>query len=148
MYHICPRCLCRLTSRPYNADPCLQETFDTLVWDKDSLSSIIEYSDTFKNYFANLTKKAHSDGDLQGGGVRNLGLARHRFESSQKPLSRLTLWFDAAIATALYIMRERRSGSREHKAAKQFLKFINVERLLQAAMMCDGGDESLMLLRL
>ena len=118
------------------------------MWDKDSLSSIIEYSDVFKKYFANMTKKAHNEGDLQGVRVRNLGLARHRFESTQKPLSRLVLWFDAAVATALYIMRERRSGSREHKAAKRFLQFVDAERLIQAAMMCDGGDESLMLLRL
>jgi hypothetical protein len=58
------------------------------------------------------------------------------------------LWCDAAIATALYIVRVRRSGSREHKVAKKFLHFVDVERLVQAAMMCDGGDESLQLLRM
>ena len=116
------------------------------MWDKDSLSSVIDYSDVFKGYFADLTKKVH-EGDLEGVGVRNLGMARHRFESTQKPLSRLVLWCDAAIGTALYIIRVRRSGSREHKIAKHFLQFLNVERLVQAAMMCDGGDESLQLLR-
>ena len=74
----------------------MKEIFDTLVWDKDSLSSVIDYSDVFKGYFADLTKKVH-EGDLEGVGVRNLGMARHRFESTQKPLSRLVLWCDAAI---------------------------------------------------
>ena len=78
--------------------------------------------------------------------IRDLGLAKQRFDSTQKPLARTILYFDALMMTACWISVNRQ-GQPEAQHADRFLKFVNEERVLQLAMAVDAGDESIQLTR-
>ena len=45
------------------------------------------------------------DGPVAAGRVRNMGSAKNRFESAQKPLTRVLLWFDAVVAASISIRK-------------------------------------------
>lgn len=77
----------------------------------------------------------------------DLRAAKHRFESSQKPLGRAILCFDALIASSLQMVRERRKADSIGIAALRFLDWLSDEAVLQVALLADAGDEHSILLR-
>ena len=80
--------------------------------------------------------------------IKNLSAAKHRFQSYQKPLGRSTLFFDALIRTAEYTVRERKGSDRgEDKDADAFLTDLDSEQRLQASMMADASDETMLFTR-
>ena len=78
--------------------------------------------------------------------IRNLRLARQRFDSTQKPLGRLVLFMPAVLDVALKIA-SLRTGE-ERGSANAFLTTLDSESVLQLSMLADAGDETLMLTRL
>ena len=109
------------------------------VHNKDSMGALISNSSFFQDRFDINVAKAKRD-DTTRALVKNLGFARHRFDSVAKPLGRMVANIDALIATALQIAGERR-GKREGIATELFLVWLDTERCLQAALMSDALDE-------
>ena len=78
--------------------------------------------------------------------VRNLRAAKHRFESTTKPLGRFCLHLPAIIEVAHSIACAR-SCSQEGRSMAQWLQSISSVDLLLLAMLADAHDEGLMLVR-
>ena len=72
--------------------------------------------------------------------------AKHRFDTWQKPFSRLVLTLEAVVATAQEMHEERRNKS-VGRNAKAFLNRMDEEMVVSLAMMSDAGDELLQLIR-
>ena len=85
--------------------------------------------------------------DQVKGTARSFSYAKHRIESMQKPLGRNCLLFDATLACAHVIVAQRGLASPEGRVANTFLADVTEEAYLQLAMMADGSDESLRLIR-
>ena len=83
---------------------------------------------------------------INGKRIRDFCSAKHRFDSCQKPFGRMVLMFPALVATAEAIRRGRH-GKTDAKDANAWLDELSPEMAIQAAMMADGGDEVLVLLR-
>eukprot|EP00438_Fugacium_kawagutii_P027341 Skav236346 [mRNA] locus=scaffold918:83052:85145:- [translate_table: standard] len=79
--------------------------------------------------------------------VKDLGFAAHRFESLQKPLSRIVLFWDSFLTTLVEICWQRR-GQDEAKACANFLEWLTPEKCILVAMLADAGEENLQLTRL
>ena len=86
--------------------------------------------------------------------INNLQWAKQRFNSNQKPLSRLILFFDAIWATAVEVAIVRRGSSTGPDGrspaleAAFFLEQCTAERIFQAAMVADAAEENLEVVRL
>ena len=144
-----PHATRRNLSRGWAADPVLDDVIKRFVLGERSPTRLIQFSQRFKNLFASnihaleqslSVVKAHEF-------LKDLGFAPHRFESLQKPLSRIVLFFHPFLATLTQIAHERK-GSEEGQAALSFLQWLTVERCLLAGMMADAGEENLCLTRM
>ena len=87
------------------------------------------------------------------GVIKDLNWKKQRYNSSQKPLSRFILFFDAIWATAVEvaILRKDTSHGKDGRCpstdAMFFLEHCSEERVLQAAMMADAAEENLHIVR-
>ena len=123
----------------------LKNVYDRYVTARHSMVNVIENSNIFKAKFQEFVQQStHSFGIH----IKNLSLAKHRFDSTQKPVGRMVLFMDAVISVALYIVAKRARSSREGKIAEDFLRGLTMEDYIQLAMMADAGDETIMLVRL
>jgi hypothetical protein len=122
----------------------MKTVLDMIIYKKKSMASLIQNSGAFQQWFRDSIDDM-CNCPVTNARIRNLSLARQRFDSSQKPLGRAVLFFEAFVNTAVRIMNTR-SGD-EKLAATLFLKFIDPEVALQLAMLADGGDEALQLVR-
>ena len=135
----------RVTKRPWACDEYLNDLVGQVITKKGSIASVIQESKEFSDwYHQNKLATTYCIGQR----VKNLSLARHRFDSTSKPLSRAVLSIYALVKTAEQIARLRRPGAREVIQAKEFLEYVDNERILQLAMLADGGLEALHLTRL
>lgn len=93
--------------------------------------------------------EAQDNGSLvfEGTNIKNFNAAKHRAESTRTPLGRMVLFFDATLATAVGIYKERRVMDKPGRAAHRFLSYIDSESLVQLAMMADSSDKHMGLLR-
>lgn len=74
-------------------------------------------------------------------GISNLSAAKHRYETFAKPGGRSVLWLDAFIALADEMLQD---DAREHiEAANSFLAGLDVESVVQNALMADASHEVL-----
>ena len=87
-------------------------------------------------------------GILQGDRIRDLQSAKHRFASTSKPTSRVVLFLDATLATAHEIVVRRDPSDKNHKNMQKFINWVDEERLVSLALMADGADETMAVLRL
>ncbi len=133
----------RILSRPWQADPFLDELTYKILLNRNSIIQRIEHSDLFKQAFRE--NCIQMEGGL-GREISNLRASKHRFESYSKPMGRFILWLDAVLATAEHISVKRR-GNVEGRDAETFLEYVDAEKILQIAMMSDAADESMGLLR-
>jgi hypothetical protein len=137
----------RITSRPWKADAFLNEVFKEIVTKKGSIVSVIQESHVFTEWFVK-NKILFSSRDAQEPDtVKNLSLARHRFDTTSKPLSRAVRHFKALVRTAEQILQIRRPESKEGKRATEFLGYVDEEKALQLAMLADAGVECMGLTR-
>jgi hypothetical protein len=78
-----------------------------------------------------------------GAKIRNMRLAKHRFESTHKPLFRLCMYLRAFIMAAVQLLRTRDCNNKADPcvvAALHFLSFLDIERLITVAMAADAAD--------
>ena len=133
----------RLLSRPWKADPFLNEIAETVVMNSSSICQRIQHShDLRAMYAANVQQ--YVPGAFKNS--KGLGAAKHRYESWAKPFAMVVMTLPALIRTAEEISFIR-VGKQEGKDADDFLNFLNAERVLQLGMMADGSDEAFILIR-
>ena len=106
---------------------------------------MIEHSETIAGIFNKYCN------DVEGTGIcatriKNLKKRKARFESCAKPMGRMIMWFDAVVMTALWVT-EHRKNTEDESYAIEFLLALTPEALLTIAMVTDGGDETLRLIR-
>ena len=77
--------------------------------------------------------------------VHQLRAAPHRFDSYTKPLGRTCIYIKPLIQTMLHNSKRTDDSG---KVSKEWLQWIDEERCIQAAMLADAADESLVLTRL
>ena len=129
----------RISRRPWQADETIQQVFSMLIQDKTSFANMVKWSPDFQNKFHAWVQKMERS-SLHGPRMRSLSYSKHRFNSTQKPLGRFVLLFEAIIMTALEI-NTARAGKKEGHAAADFLEFLSAERLVLVGMLADAGDE-------
>ena len=133
----------RITSRPWASDIVIKEAINTCILAKSSIVQLIQNSEEFRDMYVAAKKATRSEFDPDS---KNVAFAKHRWDSTTKPLGRFVLNFQAILAVANQITRLRR-GKPEGKHAEDFLRFITNEKLLLLAMCADAADESNLLLR-
>lgn len=133
----------RVTSRPWAADAVLQEVVDGFVFGDKSITSLIQHSGDFRLWF-----QRSREGMEQriGACIKSLSLAKHRFDSTQKPLARAVLSLPALIETASKIDTIRK-GDADAVHANVFLRWVDMSKALLLAMLADAGDEAIQLVR-
>jgi hypothetical protein len=159
----------RVTSRPWKADAYNQNVAFEFVWKRHSITNLIQHSHIFKSWFVTnelavqrrLIQEAQRvqavqaiQGNQSIDGVpilttvfKDLQLAKQLFDSTQKPMGRFCLSFEALVLTAAQIAT-RRAGKPEGKAAATFLHFSSdLEHIVQMGMLADAGDEGMMFTR-
>ena len=83
---------------------------------------------------------------VEGKRIKNMKFVKPRFNSAQAPLARSILFFDALFGLAVELSAVR-SGDDPARVSQLFLATVNEEKLVQAGMMADAGDESLQVTR-
>ena len=134
----------RLTKKPWLADPSLSAAIQKVISGKTSITKLIAYSENFRVMF-NERARANTESKIDCRRLKDLNHAKHRFQSTQKPLGRFVLTFDALIATAVEISVRRKNDPR--KRAMDFLEGVTEEDYLTIAMLADAGDESATIVR-
>ena len=135
----------RLTKKPWMADPVLTVTIKKLISTRGSITRLIANSSNLKTLF-NARASINEESAIDCRKIRDLCYAKHRFNSTQKPLGRVVLMFDALLATAVEIAI-RRAGREPATFAVAFLRTVTEEDLLTVAMLADAGDESAAIVR-
>lgn len=115
-------------------------TLVKFVRGKESITKLIAYSTNIKALF-NARAKINEESAIDCSKIRDLNYAKNRFHSTQKPLGRFVLAFDALLATAVEVAN-RRAGTDPAKVAVRFLQTVTEEDLLTIALLADAGDES------
>jgi hypothetical protein len=138
-------CLRRLTKKPWLADAFLTTTIRKLICGTGSITKLIAHSTNFKALF-NARASINEESAIDCRKIKDLNYAKNRFQSTQKPLGRFVLTFDALLATAVEIAT-RRAGTEPAKSAAAFLAEVTEEDLLTIAMLADAGDESAAIVR-
>ena len=133
-----------MLERPWRADPFLDAVMTSLITGSSSVTQLIEHSFDFKQWFAEASKASMTRAVATP--FRNLRSALHRYESLVTPLSRFVLDLEAVLAVATRMVGER-AGTHVAHCAEAFLDAMDSEVLLTAALLADGGDEALQLIR-
>eukprot|EP00959_Pyramimonas_sp_CCMP1952_P083551 1746635-Pyramimonas_sp.AAC.1 len=105
---------------------------------------MIENSPDISRRFSQRVQAIESS-SVTGKRIKNMKFAKPRFNSAQAPLARSTLYVDAIIGLAVELSAVR-SGE-PSRISQQFLANLDEEKLVQAAMMADAGDESIQVTR-
>ena len=104
---------------------------------------LIQNSDAFRDRFALHVKNTPCAATRA---VKDLSMAKQRFDSTSKPIGRFVLWLDAVLCTAVDILKER-SGRVEALQAAAFLLLLDEEKVILIALLGDAGDEGVILTR-
>ena len=132
----------RILKRPWRASTRLWDAFNTFVWSKQSICSLLHNSLTFRHWFGaevqRLTKNSSN--------VKNLGLARQRFGSAVKTGRRFILYIVAMNSVAGQIAATRK-GKREGEIALNYLKTITEEDLLIIGCLMEISTECMKVVR-
>jgi hypothetical protein len=97
----------RVVQRPWYADEYLKTIQDKLVMSSTAMVSIIQHSPGIKAVYQEC-QDACGDDDKIVKSLRDLSLAKHRFESASRPLASLCLTLDAVNMTACKLYKTRR----------------------------------------
>ena len=86
----------RITKRGWKADGYLHNLLQHVIFGKDSIVALIQYSSVFQAWFQESIARQQAV-PVSGQRVKNMSLAKQRFDSSQKPLGRTCLFFEAIV---------------------------------------------------
>ena len=134
----------RLLQRTWTADTYISCLTSLVLYSKQSLAKLLQYSEQFQDRFVRYQKDANPG---RRAALQNLSFAKQRFDSATVPLGRLVLCMDAALSVLDDILRERPKGSREHKAACDIVEVLDSEACLQLGMLADSAHAILALTR-
>ena len=135
----------RILSRPFSAIPELDETFSVLISGPRSITRTIQSSQVLSNTFAQYCSQLQSA--VKANRVKNLSFRKHRFDSFQNPTSRMILYLEAVIMTAVHASVHR-AAERDGERARDFLEYVSEKRLLLLALLADFSDEATSLIRM
>lgn len=135
----------RILSRPWQADVVISKALETNIHGGQSMVSLIQNSPHFQEVFKGYCQKIEAN-PVCCERIKNLSCRKHRFDSLQRPLSRLCLCFDAIVSTAIWITIHRK-GQSQAEAAATFLDGLDHESLLLLAACADCSDEAMTLIR-
>ena len=133
----------RVVEQPWKADLYLSTVMDMLVFAKGSIAHMIQWSPELRSWFSDMCA---GEDDYITSEFTNLRAARHRMESSVEPLSRVCQKPRSSIRF-LSRCAVIKQGLAPGRHASHFLNILDDEILVSAAMLADGLDESLLLLR-
>lgn len=139
----------RLMTRPVKVDGYLSDIIEDFISSKSSMAQKIQASYDLKDIFRQeiAADLEHNTADSPvTARIQNLRAAKHRFESLASPLGRMLLYLPSFIK-ACQRVSETRKGQAVARSARLFLDQLSAERLLQAALLSDGLDEALLLVR-
>ena len=135
----------RITSRTWKCDPYLGRLADEVIMGKTSICQLVQHSDVLRARYAKHVRNLQHNPTWAARADSFWG-AKHRFDTWQKPFSKLVLTFPAVLATAQEMHEERRTEA-AGRHAKAFLNLLDEEAIISLAMMTDAGEENLELVR-
>ena len=125
----------RFLSRLWKADDTINAVIDKVLRNKHSIIMRIHNSLVFTGWFEEEVRR-------DGGTVKNLRAAKHRFESYAVPLNRTVTHLPAVIRTAERIARERHGQVEGHDSVA-FLQWVSPRSVMLLAMLADAAAEVL-----
>ena len=131
----------RVLERPQKAEPFLDDVAAHVLWNYDSIASILQHMPMCSSVFQ-AGSRENEDAEL----IKVLRFRRHRFDSQAEPFARIVLSFDAVLK-ASEVISHARKGDDAGKHAAKFLGWLNDEKALQLAMLADASDQILTLVR-
>ncbi len=129
----------------YQAEPYLSFVFEFFVGGQGSMTKLIQHSPDIGRIF-NAKIRDMEEPQVKGPHMRNLNFVKPRFNSTQAPLARMVLFFDAVFATAVEVALVR-AGREPAERALAWLEGLTEEAFIQAAMIADAGEENLRITR-
>lgn len=138
-------CCRRITSRAWMADQFIKDVLELFLFNKKSPANVVRWSPVFKQHFQTNVAKLESN-PTETSRLRDLGYAKHRFDSTQRPVARILLFFWAYVSTASQVVLLR-PGTKDGDACESFLRRLDAEVCLQLAMLGDAADEANVFLR-
>ena len=104
----------------------------------------MHHSPLLVELFASFVRQAGAEDHITGI-VRNLGIAKHRFNSVSKRLGRFVAKIYSVFGVAEWIRIHRKKGNNEWNIATQLLAELSMEDYLKLTMMADANDEAYVL---
>ena len=133
--------------RPWKADPYLDDIHQRLVWNKVAMVNVIQHSYVIKGWYQDIQKE---DEDPYITVQKDMGMAKHRFDSASKPTGNACLTMRSVNRTANKVWTERRTEVPGQNALAH-LTYVSgldgMERLVQMGMLADASDEGLLFTR-
>ena len=115
-----------------------------IIFTKKSFTSMVQNSEVFQGWFSDAIAKMERQ-VVSGKRIRNMRLAGHRFDSTQKPFGRVCICLEAFVHVACRIMSVRDGADK--RAADLFLIFVDPEVCITLRLLAAAGDESIILTR-
>ena len=128
----------RIIKKPWGADPYLKTLLDALIWGCSSIVSTIQHSD-FHMQFQAMAKEMEGS-EFSSVSIRDLNLAKHRFNSVKTPIGRFVLFLTVVWALG-QSMLNRGAKDPARISAQLFFDTIDEEAAAQVAMLADFADE-------
>ena len=133
----------RLITRLLSADPYLNDITIHFAKGRNSMARVIHNSYIIRDKFKFYVKTSFRN---VANTVGNMRAAPHRYESMQKPFGRTVLFVYGTLRTALWCAQTRDDESAV--TGKEWALWIDNERCLQASMMADACDQTMIITRL
>lgn len=130
----------RLLQRTWCQDGFLRELQDRWLFGQHSVAKLLQHSRVLQQNF----REHQAADDLPV--LRNMGFAKHRFDSVATPLAKIVLRLDAVLAVLVDVIRTRRAEP-YYRPLVELMDMLSEEMLVQLAMMADCSDEVLVLTR-
>ena len=128
----------RMIKRPWAADPYLDSVMQTHIWGSGSIVCTIQFTN-YQKKFASFAQDMESTG-VMGTRIRDMNLAKHRFNSVTTPVGRFVLFFPV-VWTLAACMLNRPAGDDCRQKAHDFFDTIDEDAVIQISMLADAADE-------
>lgn len=138
----------RVLTNAWSADEYMTDVLNNIVFgtaDHKSLVNRVMNSPDLSKVFNGFVQKIFNS-PFKASRIKNLKFKKHRYDSMQRPLSRIIVFFEAFVMTAVWILVHR-AGTEVAKDAEHFLLYIDNEKAITLGMCADAADEVIVLIR-